>query len=207
MEQTSCLSRFLPSGVIIPLKILAIAGRLAMSVTPYLPGNSKRTRSQQPITISTKTQRTPNRERVTRHSNPARFDDRKVENLKMRSPRLPGWLRALLFLQQSSATIAFFLIAATLGVYAWTVYAPKQWSQEYKKLETLHRHERHLTATNETLKNQLAQQAERPETGLANPQPQNAIFLAPTAKSRLITPKNLTAAQEKPLVTTTPLAY
>lgn len=165
-----------------------------MSVTPYSPG-------QKPVILSSRTKRTPSRETG------ARFSDRKVENLKMRSRQLPGWLKALLFLQHSSATITFFLIAATLGVYAWTVYAPRQWSHEYRKLETLHRHERHLTATNETLKNQLAQQAERPETGLANPQPQNAIFLAPSAESRLIMPKTPIPAARKPSVATTPLAY
>jgi hypothetical protein len=75
------------------------------------------------------------------------------------------------------AVITFCLLGSTLGIYAWTVYIPKVWDKEFGKLETLQRHERHLLSTNETLKHQLAQQAEKPETGLTHPQPFQTIFL------------------------------
>jgi hypothetical protein len=75
------------------------------------------------------------------------------------------------------AVITFCLLGSTLGIYAWTVYIPKVWDKEFGKLETLQRHERNLLATNETLKHQLAQQAEKPETGLTHPQPFQTIFL------------------------------
>jgi hypothetical protein len=75
-------------------------------------------------------------------------------------------LRSLCLLERIVAVITFCLLGSTLGIYAWTVYIPKVWDKEFGKLETLQRHERHLLATNETLKHQLAQQAEKPETGL-----------------------------------------
>ncbi|GBF55431.1 cell division protein FtsL [Microcystis sp. 0824] len=86
-------------------------------------------------------------------------------------------LRSLCLLERIVAVITFCLLGSTLGIYAWTVYIPKVWDKEFGKLETLQRHERHLLATNETLKHQLAQQAEKPETGLTHPQPFQTIFL------------------------------
>ncbi|GEA27372.1 hypothetical protein MiAbW_01935 [Microcystis aeruginosa NIES-4325] len=86
-------------------------------------------------------------------------------------------LRSLYLLERIVAVITFCLLGSTLGMYAWTVYIPKVWDKEFGKLETLQRHERHLLATNETLKHQLAQQAEKPETGLTHPQPFQTIFL------------------------------
>jgi hypothetical protein len=98
-------------------------------------------------------------------------------------------LRSLSLLERIVAVITFCLLGSTLGIYAWTVYIPKVWDKEFGKLETLQRHERHLLATNETLKHQLAQQAEKPETGLTHPQPFQTIFLqrksAPNLKPAL----------------------
>ncbi|MGQ4647663.1 hypothetical protein [Lyngbya aestuarii] len=95
----------------------------------------------------------------------------------------PLWLRSLIFLQRSSELASLVLVGTTLTVYSWTVYTQQQWTREYSKLQTLQRHERHMTTANEVLKNQLAQQAESPATGLVNPTPDNTIFLQP-AKER-----------------------
>lgn len=107
-------------------------------------------------------------------------EEQKVRSLQGRSPkvspRLSPQLRFMLKLQQASSVITLCLVMATLGIYAWTVYVPRLWSKEYRNLETLQRHERHLTATNESLKNQLAKQAEEPKAGLTNPKPEQAIF-------------------------------
>ncbi len=120
---------------------------------------------------------------------------------------LPLSLQFLSHLQQGSSAIACILVALALGVYGWTVYMPTLWSREFKKLETLQRHERDLIAANETLKHQLAEQAERPESGLAQPHPSQVIFLAPqTATSQL--PKDTKAvAVQHPSLVQAPLAY
>lgn len=73
--------------------------------------------------------------------------------------------------------VTFSLLGSTLAIYAWTVYIPKVWDQEFQKLETLQRYERHLLATNETIKHQLAEQAEKPVSGFRDPQPFQTIFL------------------------------
>lgn len=130
----------------------------------------------------------------------------KVKSLPLRSQLLPPGIQFLLLLQKSTSVLAFALIAITLGVYAWTVYAPKLWSREYRKLDNLLRYERHLIATNETLKNQLAQQAERPETGLDNPHPSDNIFLKVTT-SPPISLQKPSASTESPPLTHTPISY
>ena len=106
----------------------------------------------------------------------------------------PVWLRSLLILQRGSNPLAFFLVAATLGIYAWTVSTQKLWTQEYTKLDNLQRQERQMTAANEVMKNQLAQLAEKPNTGLVPPSPANTLFLPPapqrsTAQTATPTPE------------------
>ena len=118
-------------------------------------------------------QESSSRKRVVRIA-PAK----KVAKIPSRSALNPPiWLRVLLLFQQSSSAIAFGLIITAFSVYALTVYTQRLWDKEYKKLKTLQRHERLLTETNETLKNKLARQAEKLETGLVPTNPSNSIFL------------------------------
>ncbi|MGK7916487.1 MAG: hypothetical protein AB4038_13250 [Prochloraceae cyanobacterium] len=106
---------------------------------------------------------------------------KKVAKIPTRSAlNTPIWLRVLLLFQQSSSAIAFGLIITVFSVYALTVYTQRLWDKEYKKLKTLQRHERLLTETNETLKNELARQAEKLETGLVLTNPSKSIFLRST---------------------------
>lgn len=130
-----------------------------------------------------------------------------VRQLPSPSRRLPAELRSLQAVQKISSAIAFCLVASTLGVYAWSVCIPRLWSQEYRRLETLQRNERHLTAMGETIKNQLAQQAERPETGLASLNPGQVIFLSPTSISDRNSPLKATANRTQSTSDRTPLAY
>ena len=89
----------------------------------------------------------------------------------------PGWLRFLLLIQHGSSLVTLCLVISTLIVYAGVVYSQQQWSSNYEQLKKLQRTYRHLIATNESLKNQLAEQAEQPETGLVAPDPDNTIVL------------------------------
>jgi hypothetical protein len=130
-------------------------------------------------------------------SMPSRPTGQKVERLNTAKQATPSWLSALIFIRRSSDLITFLLVAATLALYSWTVYTQQQWSQEYRKLETLQRHERNLTTTNEVMKNQLAQQAEKPATGLVNPTQANAIVL-PAAPQRPFSPASTQKADPEP---------
>lgn len=130
----------------------------------------------------------------------------KVEKLNVSRQPTPSWLSFLLFLQRGSDLIAFLLVATTLTIYSWTVYSQQQWAKEYRKLETLQRNERHLTSANELMKDQLAQQAERPATGLVTPTQANTIFLPPAPQRQVSAPPR--AAQPEPEATSTsPLGY
>lgn len=138
-------------------------------------------------------------------SMPSRSQGQKVERLNTTKQQLPVWLRSLIILQRGSDWVAFLLIAATLTVYSWTVYTQQQWTQEYRKLETLQRNERQLTTTNETIKDQLAQQAERPETGLVTPTTASRIVIPPAPQRQFLAPPTQTPESE--LAATTPLGY
>jgi len=162
-----------------------------MSVTPYRHKHSQSDRSKKSLTeISSKARNT-----------------NKIEQLPRESRRLPAKLRSLKAIEQISSVLTFGLVAAALGVYAWSVYIPRLWSQEYKTLETLQRHERHLTAISETLKNELAQQAEKPEMGLANPQPAQMVFLSPSSVAPLDKEQKTSPVENRMLISKTPLAY
>lgn len=117
----------------------------------------------------------------------------------------PSWMRSLLVMQRSSDLVTLLLVASTLAVYAWTVYTQQQWTREYRKLDNLQRQERQMTATNEVLKNQLAQQAENPDTGLVAPSPANSIFLSPAPQRQSQAAPAATASPEPN--PKTPLGY
>ncbi|HEY9708499.1 MAG TPA: hypothetical protein V6D48_09880, partial [Oculatellaceae cyanobacterium] len=68
-----------------------------------------------------------------------------------------------------STLVKFLLVTTTLTIYSWTVYTQQQWTRDYRKLGNLQRQERQLTTANEVMNNQIAQQAEKPATGLVPP--------------------------------------
>lgn len=138
-------------------------------------------------------------------SMPSRTAAQKVEKLNVSQQPKPIWLSSLLVLQRGSDVMAFFLVATTLTIYSWTVYTQQQWTQEYRKLETLQRQERQLTTANAVMKDQLAQQAERPATGLVTPSQANTIYL-PSAPQRPFDASATRSADPEPSGKT-PLGY
>ena len=94
--------------------------------------------------------------------------------------KLPFWLKLLLAIQKSSGAISFGIITTSFIVYGAIVCTQQLWGKEYRKLKTLQRQERNLTEINETLKNDLANLAEKPETGLVPLDSKKSIFLNPT---------------------------
>lgn len=106
---------------------------------------------------------------------------------------LPTWLLRLYTIHRYSSIVTFLLVAIALVIYGWTVYSQEMWSQEFRRLQNLQRNERQLTTTNAMLKNKMAEEAEKPITGLVSPTPDRTIFL-PSASS---TP-NPTLTETKP---------
>jgi len=117
----------------------------------------------------------------------------------------PWWLRSLTSIYSISSVTTILLGAAALTMYASTVYNQQQWSQEYGKLENLRREERQLGATNEVLKNSIAESAEQPSTGLVPPEAAPTILLEAAPVSPRTAPKP-TPTRMAPLVEE-PLGY
>lgn len=90
-------------------------------------------------------------------------------------------VKVLSWLQIGSAVLATTLVGLTMGSYAYSVYVDRQLHQASVRLRQLQRHEQQLTTANEVLKNHLARQAEQSSGGLQPPNPDNVIFLKPTA--------------------------
>lgn len=101
---------------------------------------------------------------------------------------LPSWLKLLMKVQQGSTVMTLLLMGTVLAIYGWTVFTQQRWGQEYRRWGALQKHEQQLMATNEVLKNQMAQQAENPKSGFVAPDPSSMIFLAPAAPRPAVQP-------------------
>ncbi|MGK7876003.1 MAG: hypothetical protein AB4426_22705 [Xenococcaceae cyanobacterium] len=179
-----------------------------MSVAPRPVVAARTYRSRNPVAVPS-SKRNPRQDRLPLKSVRSRRSSRKVEELPTRSPQLPILLRAFSLLQHSSSVFTFCVIAGTLTVYALTVYTPKLWTREYKKLKDLQTDERDMTVFNEASKNQLAQEAESPKSGLVPPNPTDLepIFLPTASVPPPPEPKTPTTAEIKLPVVPGPLAY
>ncbi|NES86582.1 MAG: hypothetical protein F6K10_37425 [Moorea sp. SIO2B7] len=185
-----------------------------MSVSPRPLDAARHYRSRKPVAIP-RAKKNFRQHRAPLTPVPSRIQGQKGEKIakipnnvsvfKQKRQNTP-WLRALILLYQSSSIVTFFLIATSLGIYGWTVCTQKEWSGEYKKLVKLQRDERHLTEDNETLKNQLAEKAEKPEMGLIAPKPTNTIFIPPTPEKPKSNPSKQKTVKISP-VQTLPLGY
>ncbi|WP_193199548.1 hypothetical protein [Nostoc sp. MG11] len=123
------------------------------------------------------------------------------------SKSAPLWLLRLYTLHRYSSVVAFLFVAATLVVYGWTVYSQELWSQAYRRVQNLQRHERLLTTTNATLTNKMAEEAERPTAGLVSPTPEGTIFLSPVPQSPNPASSPKTLNSETQQQTLSPLGY
>jgi hypothetical protein len=110
----------------------------------------------------------------------------------------------LLRFQQTASLMTLLLAAGVLITYGWTVYIQQRWGQQYDRLETLKKQERQLISANEVLKNQMADQAENPKSGLLLPDPSNAIFLTPAPQRPEVKPTTVPSTEPSP---TRPLGY
>lgn len=100
----------------------------------------------------------------------------------------------------------FVLVVAALVVYGSMVYTQQLWSKEYSNLKKMQRNEREMVAANEALKNQLAQQAERPESGLI-PRSPAAMLIVPAAPERPAPTANQAIAPSPKSYPETPMGY
>ena len=109
---------------------------------------------------------------------------------------IPVWLLRLYKVNRYSSVLAFVLVVATLMVYGSTVCSQELWSQSYRKLKNLQRHERQLNTANATLTGKMAQEAEKPGTELVSPTSEITIFLPPASSN--YPQSSLSTSQPKP---------
>jgi hypothetical protein len=119
----------------------------------------------------------------------------------------PIWLLRLHSVYRYSSVATFLFVAATLVVYGWTVYYQELWSQNYRTLQSLQRHERQLTTTNAALIKKMAEEGEKPESGLISPNPGETIFLPSTSLSPNSASSTTIPNAEVQPQTSSPLGY
>jgi cell division protein FtsL len=102
-----------------------------------------------------------------------------------RQPKFPVWLKVLMGIQQGSTVITGGLVATTLVVYSWTVYVDNMVYRTFQQLEQSKTQTQQMTTANETLKHNMALQAESTTSGLTAHQPQNTLFVKPSPSRTL----------------------
>lgn len=99
---------------------------------------------------------------------------------------LPLWLRLTLALQQGSSLVVLALGLLTLVSYGTVVYCQHRWGQNYEHLKALRQEELQLLAVQESLRQNLAAQADK--SGLAWPTPDSMVFVESAAPRPAPTP-------------------
>ena len=120
-----------------------------------------------------------------------------------RKKRSSASLQLLKVLQISSSGVAAVMMLSSIGVYLSTVRIPQLWSQEYETLEDLQRQERQLVALDESLKYEIAQQAEQPELEMSAIASENTMFL----QARSVKPQESSTEDKPKLWQSIPLGY
>ncbi|TPX28313.1 hypothetical protein C6N34_003885 [Cylindrospermopsis raciborskii Cr2010] len=80
-----------------------------------------------------------------------------------------SWIIRLNNIHHYSSMTAFLFVVVMLAIYGGTVYCQQIWSHSYRKLESLQRQERQLTAANAIIISKMAQEAEAMGLGLSAP--------------------------------------
>ena len=83
----------------------------------------------------------------------------------------PAWLKSLLSMQRGAMVLFSSVLGLSTIVYGYTVYTQSQWRTQHGQLERLQLQESQQGVMNEHLKQDMAQAAERVESGLVAPNP------------------------------------
>lgn len=94
-------------------------------------------------------------------------------------PSLPLGLRLLNRMQQGSTVVTSLLVTGALLIYGSTVYVDKSTNRALSQLDELQGESQQLTSANEAIKQSLAEQAVREESGLELSDPGDVLFLSP----------------------------
>lgn len=96
-----------------------------------------------------------------------------------RQPRLPPRLRLLHQIQQGSAVLTGLLIASALVAYGSSVFIDKSTDRAIVQLNALRRESQQLATANESIKQSMAEQASREDSGLEFYESDDMLFITP----------------------------
>ena len=116
-------------------------------------------------------------------------------------PALPLGLQLLNRIQNASTVLTGVLMSGALLAYGSTVYVDRSTDQALHQLDALQSESQQLTTANESIKQSLAEQAIREDSGLELHEADDVLFLAPEAPRQVEVPE---AVEPKPL---RPLGY
>lgn len=99
--------------------------------------------------------------------------------LTFRQPNLSWGLKLLNRIQQGSTLVTTLLVTGALAVYGSTVYVDRTTNRALTRLDSLQGESQELTSANEAIKQSLAEQALREDSGLEPYEAGDLIFVAP----------------------------
>ena len=92
---------------------------------------------------------------------------------------VPVWLRSLLTIEHRAMIVFASVLGLSAMVYGCTVYTQSLWRSQHGQLQRLQLQESQQAMMNEHLKQQMAQTAELPKSGLIAPNPDRMVFVPP----------------------------
>ncbi|MGB2924041.1 MAG: hypothetical protein WBB82_01960 [Limnothrix sp.] len=113
-------------------------------------------------------------------------------------------LKVLAMGQRFTQFLAIASVTTAVGIYACTVYNQKIWGAEYAQLTRLQENERGMVTSNEGIKEQLIEQADKPEMALETPTPGQNLYI-PTPKAAPLRPQ--AAPNQVPIDNQAPIGY
>jgi hypothetical protein len=115
---------------------------------------------------------------------------------------VPPWLESL---EKGMKYLFCGVAGLSLVAYGCMVYTQEQWRINHQQLQKLKNQEHQLAITDARIKNQMAQDAEKPQSGLVSPQP--ADFLYVPANMQVVSVPVETAPLAKPISLPGPIGY
>lgn len=155
-----------------------------------------------------------NSRKLTSRTNRSKYSSRTVVDSRLaekiadvKKKNKPFWLQSLMVLGHGSSTFCYLSVAIAFVMYGMTVYAPKQWTNKYNKLQELQKQERQFSFTEEIIKNQLAESAKQSGSGLINPDPTQPPLFLPDMTPTPIELDKTNSSEPKQVEQIFPIAY
>lgn len=112
----------------------------------------------------------------------------------------PNWLQSLLRVQRVSTIVVGSIFGLSSIVYGYTMHTQTTWRSQQAQLKWWEDQGNKQGVMNETLKQQIAETAEQPASGLVEPKPHLTIFIqsAPPRSPKSL-PQPVTSPQLAPV--------